>query len=252
MRALLFLTGLLLTLNLAAQHSGTVRHTVPSTEQSDSRSKNDMFNRQNPSTALQAGGAFYVPNPSPVYRVDVEKAYLTKDFVPITAYLVDGQEHSTNGRLRLLDQKWEIVVEGGVFDLDNRVVQRVVTADGRTFVHALDLLGRIRGIQSYEEVGQGAGSKLFVHHRADWEEPKEQNMFDTADPERTLKRREIMVLVTESDGNHEVKKWRDVVAVIAPDRAAEAKKFAKQHKLRNDPAGVARVLEHLVPTGDKR
>ncbi|MCP9236055.1 hypothetical protein [Lewinella sp. JB7] len=213
------------------------------------RSRESMFNAANPNAALVGGGNFYVSNPAPAYEVDVDKAYLNPEFQPFVVTLIDGQSFEVPARLRLIDQRIEVMVEGQAYDLDGQVLRDATDHRGRTFVSMFDPTGRIRGAQLYELAFVGKTNRLLVNVATVWEDPPRQNMFDTREATRKLKEVTRVYLVT-SVGSTEVNQVKDLLTGLRLDRNDRAYRYAKSKKLKNRLGDFIRLLEFVEPGAD--
>ncbi|CAH1001813.1 hypothetical protein LEM8419_02720 [Neolewinella maritima] len=213
------------------------------TEPND-KTRQAMFNLQDPSAALTAGGAFYVSNPTFAYEIDPKKAYLNPTFQPLSIVLLNGQEYELPGRIRLIDQKVEVQMDDKVYDLDNQKVQAIIDAQGRVFVSGFDPTGRIKGTHLYEVAFAGADRRLLVNHSTVWEDPPQQNMFDTSEQRKTLKSVTRTYLVVGSNGL-EINRLSDLADVLGLSKRSEGMQFAKRNRLRNETADYVDLLQFI-------
>ncbi|WP_116106455.1 hypothetical protein [Lewinella sp. IMCC34191] len=208
------------------------------------RTRESMFNQQNPSAALAAGGAFYVSNPPPAYEVDAEKAYLDTEFVPFEIVLKDGQKYVLPGRIRLIDQKVEVKVDDEVFELDNQAVNSVTDANGRVFVPGFDPLARKSGAQWYQVAFSGKERRLLIQESTVWQDPPKKNMFDTSEPKKTLKRVTQCYLVNNGQTT-EVDKMKHLLSRLGKDEGEVATDFVRRQRLKNEPEDFVALLEYM-------
>ena len=209
------------------------------------RSKESAFNSAGTSAALVGGGAFYVSSPPPAYEVDVEKAYLSPEFVPLSIILQDGVEHELPGRIRLIDQKVEVRMEDGeVYDLDNRVVRAVVDPQERVYVSGFDPTGRIKGTHLYEVAYIDSLHRLLVNTATVWEDPPQQHMFDTSEPRKTLKRVVRNYYVGEH-GSAEIERLNDLLVALGESKRGPVGRMVKKYRLKNDTEGYVALLGYL-------
>ena len=209
------------------------------------QSREAMFNTaRDPNAALTAGGAFYVSNPTPLYEVDAEKAYLDPAFEPLTIILQSGEEYDLPGRIRLVDQKIEVEVEGEIYDLDNQVLKAVITPQDRVYISAFDPVGRIKGAQIYEVVFAHEDRRLLVNQSTMWEDPPQQNMFDTREVHRTLKRITRVYLVDGSRST-EINRLSDLLDALGLDRSSRAGQYARREGLKNEAADYVALLNFV-------
>ena len=208
------------------------------------RTRESMFNQQNPSGVLSAGGAFYVSNPPPAYEVDPQKAYLDPEFTELKVVLVDGSVHKVPGRIRIIDQQVEIKIDGEVFELDRQVVSRFSDQHGRTFVAAFDPTRRIDGIHLYRVAHADETYRLLVNEAGKWEDPPQQNMFDTSEPRRTLSSVTRYYLVGP-DGAEEIDNFRELCRALGQDKSGRVKDLQREKKGEGDEALYVALLETL-------
>ncbi len=235
----------MVTLQSVGHSQGKTTTDLTDQAQMKDRSRQTMFNTtRDPNAALTRGGAFYVSNPTPLYEVDAEKAYLDSEFRSLTVILQNGEEYDLPGRVRLIDQKIEVKVNGEVYDLDNQVVKAVIDSEDRVFVAAFDPVGRIKGTQLYEVAYLNADRRLLVNHGTVWEDPPRQNMFDTREAHKTLKRMERVYLI-DGPRSTEIDRLADVLNALYLDRGSRGAQYAKREGLRNEVADYVALLRFL-------
>lgn len=203
-----------------------------------------LNNNTNPNAILAGGGAFYISNPAPLYKVDVEKAYVDPHFQDLQVILVDGQEHTLPGRVRLIDQKVEVEMEDGVYELDNRMIKAIVDTKGRVYVPGFDPTGRIKGTQLYEVAFAGRENRLLIHHAAEWQDPPPQTMFDTQEQRRTLKSVDRVYVVGNNTGA-EIKRMNDLLKFLRLGKETDAGRYVKRQRLQNEIADYALLLKFV-------
>ena len=213
-------------------------------DEADDRSKESMFNAVNTNATLTGGGAFYVSNPPPLYEVDTEKAYFNADFAPLIVILQNGDEYELPGRVRLIDQKIEVEVDGEMYDLDNRVIQAVIDFDDRVFVAGFDPAGRIKGTHLYEVIYAYGNRRLLVNHGTVWEDPPQRNMFDTQEARKTLKRIERVYLI-DGPRSTEIDRLADLLNALSLDRGSRGGQYVKRERLKNEVVDYVALLEFL-------
>ena len=239
----LYLLQFLLLLSLGARAQNETTDLTEQAEPND-RSREAMFNLQNPSAALTTGGAFYVSNPPLAYEVDAEKAYLDPAFRKMTVVLIDGTKHEVEGRIRIIDQQVEIKVEGEVYELDRQVVGRLTDALGRTYVISPDPVRRVQGLQINRVAYSGTPYRLLINESTDWEDPPAKNMFDTSEQRRTLKSVTRYYLLGPN-GATEINNFRDLCRELGLDRDGEVKQLQREKKQEGDEALYVALLERL-------
>ena len=207
------------------------------------RTRQAMFNLQNPNAVLSTGGAFYVSNPAAAAEVDIETAYQDPTFRSFTVILQNGAEYVLPGRIRLLDQKIEVRLEDGdVYDLDNQMIQAVITPQQRIYVSSFDLMGRIKGTQLYEVAYIDSLRRLLVNTSTVWEDPPPKNMFDTSEPRKTLKQVERVYYIGPR-GSTEVKRIADLLTALNESKNGPVGQIIKKRRLKNDVLSYVTLLE---------
>ncbi len=239
----LFLIQIAVSVSLAL---GAQNQTTDFTNQAEpnDKTRQAMFNLQNPSAALTAGGAFYVSNPVLAFEIDAEKAYLNSEFTPFSVVLKSGEDYQMPGRIRLVDQRVEVKVEGEVYELDSRAIQAINDSHGRVFVPGFDPVGRIKGVQWYEVAFAGKRYRVLIHESTVWQDPPKKNMFDTSEPRMTLKRVTRYYLVT-SGGSVEVEKMKDLLTSLEGEESAIAAQYVRQERLNNNKDDYIALLKYL-------
>ena len=155
------------------------------------RTKNDMFNRQDPSAALQAGGAFYVSNPAIRSEIDVNKAYLRTGWEDLIVRMIDGNTATVRGRYRIVDQRFEIKQDDGIYEMRNNLVREAQL--GEDYFVMLPFQNEMTIFQVHY---RDSTYNILTHHYTEWKEPGEQKLYDTSERKRTLKRKETQYLLT--------------------------------------------------------
>ena len=213
------------------------------------RFNKEMFNRQDPSGTLERGGTFYVSNPAPTYEVDSKIAYLWQEFKVLDVRLITGDTVRVNGRLRLPDQKFEIMRPDGVYELDNQKIQLVsVPESGREFVFYFDMRQKRRGLYVYEQLYDGGEQKLWVLREAGFVDSKPHSMFDTSEQVTKLKRKETVFLVENKWGT-KVTSTKQLLGLLGAGKGSAAANYAKRKKLKNDPEDLAELLRFVRERG---
>ena len=231
----------LVSFTVVAQNEATDLTKQP---EPNDQTRRAMFNLQNPSVALTSGGAFYVSNPAKDFEVDTKKAYLNPAFETFTVILQNGEEYELPARVRLIDQKIEVKVDGEVYDLDNQVVQAVIDAEDRVFVSGFDPSGRIKGTHLYEVVYANGDRRLLVNHGTVWEDPPQRNMFDTSEARKTLKRTQRVYFI-DGPRSTEIDRLADVLNALSLDRGSRGAHYAKRERLRNEVADYVALLRFM-------
>lgn len=242
-------TSTLILLQIAMFISLEVRAQNQATDFTNQSEPNDktreaMFNLQNPSAALTAGGAFYVSNPVLAFEVDTEKAYLNPEFTPFSVVLRNGKEYEMPGRIRLVDQKVEVKVDGEVYELDSPAIQAVIDNEGRVFISGFDPVGRTKGVQWYEVAFAGENYRFLILENTVWQDPPQKNMFDTSEPRKTLKRVTRYYLLA-SGGNQEIDKMKDLLTGLEGKDRETAAQYVKQERLKNTEGDYLTLLNYL-------
>ena len=238
-----YLTLLLASPPLSAQET-QITDNSDHTEKKD-RSTQEFINGRGAEAALVNGGAFYVSNPPPVSKIDVDKAYLDKEFKKMHVVFRSGDEADIFARIRTVDQKVELMREGGVFELRDNYTQSLETEDGTVYLFLLDPLNQRKGVGVYEQAYVGEGRQLLVHHTAEWKDPLPKTMFDTSEPERTLDPKRRAILVLDNKMAVEIHKMRELITHLGQDDRPRAEKLRKRNKLKNRAEDYVRLLTAL-------
>ena len=214
-------------------------------EQKD-RSTQEFMNNTAAEASLVNGGAFYVNNPPPAYKVDVEKAYLDKDFKKMKLTFHNGEETEVFGRIRRVDSKVEIMQEGDVFELRDNYTREIELEDGTIYLMLYDPLKKRKGAAVYEVAYQDEGYTLLVLHTSEWQDPKPHSMFDTSEPTKTLKEKEDVILLRADDSARSVNNSKALIAALDPAHYSAAAQQRKRLKIKNGVADYVRLLEALA------
>ena len=214
-------------------------------EQKD-RSTQEFMNNQGAEASLVNGGAFFVNNPPPAYKVDVDKAYLNKDFKKMKVTFHNGEDVEVYGRIRRVDSKVEIMQEGDVFELRDNYTRQIELEDGTTYLMLYDPLKKRKGAAVYERAYQDEEYTLLVLHTSEWQDPKPRTMFDTSEPHRTLKVKEEVVLLRGDDSARPVSNSKSLLMALAPSHYSDAAYQRKRLKVKNNVADYVRLLEGIA------
>ena len=209
------------------------------------RATQEFLNNAGTEAALINGGAFYVSNPPPLYKLDVEKAYLDKEFRKMHVVFRNGDAADINGRIRTIDQKIELMREGGVYELRDNYVEYLTTHDSLTYLFLLDPMKRSKGWGIYERAFAGEDYQLLVYNTAEWKDPPKQNMFDTSDAERTLDPKQKVYLQWKDGKTYEIKNIRGLVLALGTDNVKRSDGIRRRFKLRNNVADYVQLLTAL-------
>ncbi|MEL6393909.1 MAG: hypothetical protein AAFR97_14265, partial [Bacteroidota bacterium] len=194
---------------------------------------------------LIGGGAYYVSNPAPTYELDPELIYFDAEWQEGRVELLDGDVYRADLRYRVLDQKFEVLVEGEAYELDNNQIARVDIADAY-FILMVDPLNRLNGRHIHQLHFIGGDMQILEQHEADWQDPPEQNMFDTREQHRTVKRTSTTVF--GQDGQFNVlRNNRSLTRLLGLAKGSDAMDFVRSRRLQlKEAADAARLLSFLV------
>lgn len=242
-RLILFVFILCACISLQAQEVPPVdedSNTTAQTEPND-RSINDMFNRQNPTAALQAGGAFYVSNPPPSIELDPKKAYFRTEWDTLVIRMMTGNTVELTGRYRVFDQKFEVKANGEIYVMSNSAIMEVQL--GNDYFRVLKTYAGEDIVQVYCKTPDYSFAGM---HTAELEEPKTKNMFDTSEDISKLKRKNTLLLI-QSDGLRvPLKNKKQVLLMLGVYKGAPAMQYLKKEKLDMAvPADVVKLIQFI-------
>lgn len=205
------------------------------------RSINDMFNRQNPTAALQAGGAFYVSNPPPSIELDPKKAYFRTEWDTLVIRMMTGNTVELTGRYRVFDQKFEVKANGGIYVMSNSAIMEVQL--GNDYFKVLKTYAGEDIVQVYCKTPDYSFAGM---HTAELEEPKTKNMFDTSEDIAKLKRKNTLLLI-QSDGLRvPLKNKKQVLLMLGVYKGSPAMQYLKKEKLDMAvPADVVKLIQFI-------
>ncbi|MEM1359674.1 MAG: hypothetical protein AAGF89_15835 [Bacteroidota bacterium] len=226
---------------MAQEETEPVNEDVAKQSSAKDESKRSMVNNIAVNSVLSNGGAFYVSNPPPLMELDPEKAYLRTEWEPLVVRLMNGKTSELTGRYRLLDQKFEIKVDGELYEIYSTMISAARLGDDE-FV----LLPEANGTKIYQVHFQGEDYQLWSHHWADWQEPKSQNMFDTSDAKKTLKRDEDLLLL-HPGGRDKVKNKKQLQQLLGLQKNGKEMKYVKNMRLDlRKGSDVTKLLEYMA------
>jgi len=188
---------------------------------------NRIFNaNSSPTQTLTHGGAFYVSNPSPLVELDPKLAYYRTEWEPLIIRLVTGETTELTGRYRLLDQKFEIKTDDGIYEIYSTMVAEAQLGDDYFLVQTN--FGEPSIHQVYY---RGEEYMLLGEHTAVLKDPPSQNMFDTRDAKQTLKRAETVYLRYPDGIKVELKNKKQTLTVLRVYKGSAEAAYVKKHKI---------------------
>ncbi|PHI20640.1 hypothetical protein CEQ90_06170 [Lewinellaceae bacterium SD302] len=242
---LIFAFSLLLPFSLFSQEKKATETNVEETVMKDN-SRKAFLNQTGGTTEanLVNGGAFYLSNPSPTYKIEVEKAYHKPEWQKSTVRMVNGNSYGIQGRYRVIDQAFEVLHQGEAYELKKEQLQSVTIGEDR-FLMMPDPMLKKRGAVIYQLHYTSGAYQLIEYHGAQWQEPKEQNMFDTSEQHRTIKPMKELILRTKGEFV-KIKNHGEALRSLGVDKKSVQAKYAKKNKLKlNRSADLIQFLEYL-------
>lgn len=203
---------------------------------------NRIFNANTaPMQTLTHGGAFYVSNPSPLVELDPKIAYYRTEWEPLVIRLVTGKTTELTGRYRLLDQKFEIQTDDGIYEIYSTMVAEAQL--GNDYFIVQSNFGETQISQVYF---RGTAHMLLGEHTADLKDPPTQNMFDTSDAKRTLKRKRSLYIRYADGVKIELKNKKQIMTILRIYKGSEGAAFIKKNKLDlKDPTDLTKLMTYL-------
>lgn len=209
--------------------------------QMNDRYLNDMFNRQSPSEALQAGGAFYVSNPPPSIELDPKKAYYRTEWDTLVIRMMTGNTVELTGRYRIFDQKFEVKTNGGIYEMSNSAIAEVQL--GSDYFKVLKTYVGEDIIQVYCKTPEYSFAGM---HSVELEDPKTKNMFDTSEDVVKLKRKNTLMLITADNLRVPLKNKKQVLLMLGVYKGSPAMQYLKKQKLDMAvPADVVELIQFI-------
>lgn len=235
---------LLFTLPLFAQDEEQKTDDVVEETLIADQSRQSFFNDPNNMNSLSNNGAFYVSNPSPSYKVDVKKAYHNPEWQTTEVRMINGDKYEIKGRYRVIDQAFEVLHKGEAYELKKQQLQSLLIGEDR-FLMMPDPMLKRRGAVIYQLHYASSAYQLIEYHGAQWQEPKETNMFDTSEKHRTIK--PMKELILRSKGEFvKVKSHNEAIRALGIDKKSIQDKYLKKNKLKlNRSADLVQFLEYL-------
>lgn len=210
----------------------------------DSRKAMLNSNTVDPTGALMSGSAFYISNPSPTYEVDMNLAYHNPEWQLATVRLVTGDLYEIKGRYRIIDQQFEVLHEGVAYELKKDQLQRVVIGEAN-FLMMPDPLLKKRGAHIYQRHYASKSYQVLEYHGAQWQDPPEQNMFDTREQHRTIKEKKELILST-GGAFFLIKRNKDVLKALGLSKKSAAANFIRRENLKvSEVDELVTFLEYL-------
>jgi hypothetical protein len=158
--------------------------------------------------------------------------------------LVNGDTYEIKGRYRIIDQQFEVLHNGEAYELKKDQLHRIIIGEA-DFLMMPDPLLKKRGAHIYQRHYASKSYQLLEYHGAQWQDPPEQNMFDTREQHRTIK--EMKELILRNDGNFFlIKKNRDVFNALGISKKSAAANFARRQNLKvSEIDDLVTFLEYL-------
>lgn len=186
-----------------------------------------LFNiDKDPMQTFGKGGAVYVSNPSPLIELDPELAYYRTEWEPLILRLVTGKTTELTGRYRLVDQKFEIKTDDGIYEIYSTMLAEAQLGEDYFFVQA-----NYGDANIYQVYFRSDDYMLLGEHVAELQEPKEQNMFDTREAKRTLKRKRTLYLRYPEGVKVELKNKKQTMTMLRIYKGSKEASFIKREKI---------------------
>lgn len=228
---------------IAPQADEQVENKLSETKMNN-QSRESLLNDGGSMNTLNNGGAFFISNPSPSYKVDVKLAYHNPEWQTTEVRMINGDKYKIKGRYRVIDQAFEVLHEGEAYELKKQQLQSVLIGEDR-FLMMPDPMLKKRGAVIYQLHYTSGAYQLIEYHGAQWQEPKEQNMFDTSEQHRTIKPMKELILRTKGEFV-KVKTHGEALRSLGVDKKSVQAKYAKKNKLKlNRSADLIQFLEYL-------
>ncbi|WP_020568876.1 hypothetical protein [Neolewinella persica] len=236
----LLLTCCLLFLSAAYCQEEKLEDISEQTSATD-ESKRSFINDNAPVNRLIKGGAFYVSTPPPLMELDPKKAYYRTEWDSLVLRLVTGGTVELEGRYRLLDQKFEIKTDDGIYEIYNTMVAEAQLGDDYFAVFRDKL-----GMKIFQVYYRSTNHSLIGHHSSEWQDPPNKNMFDTREAKRTLKKKQQLFIAFEGGTKEAIRNRGQLMDLLGINKKSPAGKFVKQEKIDSDnPADVVRLLQFV-------
>jgi hypothetical protein len=190
---------------------------------------------------LIGGGAFYVSTPPPLMELDPKKAYYRTEWDRLLLRLVTGGTVELEGRYRLLDQKFEINTDDGIYEIYNTMVAEAQLGDDYFVIFPDNQKMKI-----FQVYYRSSNYSLIGHHSAEWQDPPSKNMFDTREAKRTLKKKRQLFIAYAGGTRSAIRSKRQMIDLLGIAKNSRAAKFIKREKIdSNNPQGVLRLLQFI-------
>lgn len=235
------LLSLLLVFSLAAQEDKEEK--VEETTQKDF-SRKAMMNDGRVENALVSGGAYYISNPAPTYEIDMNLVYHQAAWQASTIELLDGSTFTAKARYRVLDQKFEVLVDGEAYELDNARLLKITVGDQR-FALLPDFQLKEPGRLIYQVHYRNENREVLERHHAKWQDPPQQNMFDTREQHRTV-RRSAETYFRDGGEVIQLKNNKELVKILGLPKKGDAADYIKAKGLKLQHAADAAELLNFL------
>lgn len=196
--------------------------------------------------SLSTGRSYFIDAPPVEYDADPEKLYYNPAFKAATIQLLGEESFSTLARYQLLNQKFEVVADRKVFDLDN---ERILSIDilNDHFILLFDPLRRQRGRVIHQVHFHQDGIQLLEQHQAEWRQQQRGAVAYGKIENKQLLNRYNIVILAIGEKAYQIKSAKDLTTALNLPKKGAARNFIKAEKLKlNKPADAARLLEYLA------
>ena len=248
MRSTIYLTLLILTIMQLPVSTLSAQDSTRTANRPVDQGTQMMIERSNLDRQLIFGG-FVVNNPEIDYEIDEDKLYIDPVLRPCIITLVGGLTDTLPARIQLYDQLVEVVMDGKDMQVASKYLKSVVTQEGREFVAFRQPLLINQPPPLLELLGTYENYRLYGYRRVELREPSHKKTpYDAGSYKKRL-HREDLIYVIASSKTTQIRKVKDLIALLPDEVQIETSQYVKQEGLRNREEDYIKLLVYLNRLG---
>lgn len=201
----------------------------------------DALNR----TLSDPDNNYFITPPPVEYSVDPEKIFYQTAYRMALIKLFGDEQMQVPARYQLLNQKFEVVLDQQVFDLDNNKLISVELGDD-FFIFLLDPLKRVSDRVIHQVHFKKGNYQLLEQHRVEWQKPQLDSPYGKIENKQSLNRFSNLILQVGTKF-YLIKSSKDMTKALGLSKKGAAQSYIKSEKLKlNKPEDAKRLLEFIT------
>lgn len=209
-------------------------------------SRRSLVNRDALNRTLRDPDNNYFIAPPPVeYSVDPKKLYYQAGYRNSVIEFIGDETLEVPARYQLLNQKFEVVIDRKVFDLDNDKLMSLTMGDD-SFIFLYDPLRRIAGRVIHQVHFKGDNHQLLEQHQVEWQKPQLDSPYGKIENKQSLNRFNNLILQVGTKF-YPINSSKDMIKALDLPKKGTAQRYIKSEKLKlNKPADAKKLLEFIA------